>query len=325
MDVNWNDIRHDWESGLSFNELSEKYGIAVGTIKSRRSREKWSRKKKSGLQPSSKEVATPPHEVATSDDENSRKLHVVYKYDWDELERKFITGNTSNLRKFSEQHKVNYETLRKESSARKWKYKRAQYKNNLRTKAIEKTKEKASEKIAQVAVKNAETLVEIASERNETHLELSERLQLAMEEAVGELRKYAVKKTTKKKTEQKKTIKPPKKSKKKLDKKDKSDKKVIDMAEYQNDKEDEPIIETEVKIIDETYEEEIKETESIIDVSRVEKLARALEKLQLVDRTALGMDDPAMQPKEPTSAEKVRERPKTLKDLKRKELDQDRE
>ena len=44
MPIEWDKIREDFEKrNMSYRELGEKYGIKVGTIKSRRSREKWQR------------------------------------------------------------------------------------------------------------------------------------------------------------------------------------------------------------------------------------------------------------------------------------------
>ncbi|MEK5068093.1 phage terminase small subunit [Sporosarcina sp. FSL K6-1508] len=40
----WNEIRQEWEtSKITLKALAEKYGVKIGTLKSRRSREKWSR------------------------------------------------------------------------------------------------------------------------------------------------------------------------------------------------------------------------------------------------------------------------------------------
>lgn len=56
--ANWDEIRKEWESSkITFKALSEKYGIPIGTIKSRRSREKWSRDKK--VATNNKKDATP--------------------------------------------------------------------------------------------------------------------------------------------------------------------------------------------------------------------------------------------------------------------------
>lgn len=41
---NWEEIRREWEkSKITFKALAEKHGVKLGTLKSRRSREKWSR------------------------------------------------------------------------------------------------------------------------------------------------------------------------------------------------------------------------------------------------------------------------------------------
>lgn len=42
--INWDEIRQEWETTkITFSKLAEKYGVKVGTLKSRRSREGWSR------------------------------------------------------------------------------------------------------------------------------------------------------------------------------------------------------------------------------------------------------------------------------------------
>lgn len=41
---NWDEIRREWETTkITFSKLADKYGVKVGTLKSRRSREGWSR------------------------------------------------------------------------------------------------------------------------------------------------------------------------------------------------------------------------------------------------------------------------------------------
>lgn len=41
---NWDEIRKEWETTkITFNALAEKHNVPEGTLKSRRSREKWSR------------------------------------------------------------------------------------------------------------------------------------------------------------------------------------------------------------------------------------------------------------------------------------------
>jgi len=43
---NWNKIREEWETTkITFKALAEKHDVKEGTLKSRRSREKWTRNK----------------------------------------------------------------------------------------------------------------------------------------------------------------------------------------------------------------------------------------------------------------------------------------
>lgn len=53
---NWDEIRKEWETTkITFKKLAEKHGVKEGTLKSRRSRGKWSRVKDATK---SKKVAT---------------------------------------------------------------------------------------------------------------------------------------------------------------------------------------------------------------------------------------------------------------------------
>ena len=63
---NWDAIRQEWEtSNITLKDLAEKHGVKLGTLKSRKSREKWSRDatkkdatKTKGLQPKKERDAT---------------------------------------------------------------------------------------------------------------------------------------------------------------------------------------------------------------------------------------------------------------------------
>lgn len=64
MPIEWDKIREDFEKrNMSYRELGEKYGIKVGTIKSRRSREKWQRE---GVATGNSSVAKGGKKKATS-------------------------------------------------------------------------------------------------------------------------------------------------------------------------------------------------------------------------------------------------------------------
>lgn len=65
---NWNEIRKEWETTkITFKKLAEKHGVKEGTLKSRRSREKWSR------DATKKKDATKNKKVATAKDASNKK------------------------------------------------------------------------------------------------------------------------------------------------------------------------------------------------------------------------------------------------------------
>ena len=67
--ANWDEIRRDWEtSKITLKSLAEKYGVKLGTLKSRKSREGWSRDG-----PSKKDATQKGKKVATSKKDATRK------------------------------------------------------------------------------------------------------------------------------------------------------------------------------------------------------------------------------------------------------------
>lgn len=65
---NWEEIRQEWETTkITFRALAEKHGVKEGTLKSRRSREKWSR------DATEKKDATNSEKVATAKDASQKK------------------------------------------------------------------------------------------------------------------------------------------------------------------------------------------------------------------------------------------------------------
>jgi len=75
--ANWDEIKHEWETTkITLADLAEKHEIKLGTLKSRKSREKWSRD-------ATKKDATKTTKVATIK-EDAPKDEVVYFNDDDE-------------------------------------------------------------------------------------------------------------------------------------------------------------------------------------------------------------------------------------------------
>lgn len=75
--IDWVAIRKEWEtSKVTFKALAEKHGVKLGTLKSRRSREKWSREKdattKQKVATQNREVATPNENKASSNRQRKR-------------------------------------------------------------------------------------------------------------------------------------------------------------------------------------------------------------------------------------------------------------
>ena len=84
---NWEEIQHEWETTkITFKALAEKYDIKEGTLKSRRSREKWTRDptekdatKKKKKDASIKKVATIKEVFVESDDlTDKQRLFCIY-------------------------------------------------------------------------------------------------------------------------------------------------------------------------------------------------------------------------------------------------------
>lgn len=75
--ANWDEIKHEWETTkITLADLAEKYDVKLGTLKSRKSREKWSRG-------AAKKDATKMAKVATIK-EDAAKDEVIYFSDDDE-------------------------------------------------------------------------------------------------------------------------------------------------------------------------------------------------------------------------------------------------
>jgi phage terminase small subunit len=71
---NWNEIRNEYEnSKITLKALAEKYDIKIGTLKSRKSREGWSRDPTKKDATKSKKVATPKKKVATIKKEDEKE------------------------------------------------------------------------------------------------------------------------------------------------------------------------------------------------------------------------------------------------------------
>src|SRR5690625_5288261 len=65
--MNWDEIRKEWEtSKITLSALADKHNVKLGTLKSRKSREKWSRD-------ATKKDATKSKKVATNENKGAQK------------------------------------------------------------------------------------------------------------------------------------------------------------------------------------------------------------------------------------------------------------
>lgn len=93
--ANWDEIKREWETTkITLADLAEKHGIKLGTLKSRKSREKWSR------DATAKKDATKIAKVATIKEDAPKEKEVVESEDVTALELEGDDGLTDKQRLF---------------------------------------------------------------------------------------------------------------------------------------------------------------------------------------------------------------------------------
>src|SRR5690606_15431596 len=79
---NWDLIKKEWETtDITLKDLAEKHGVKLGTLKSRKSREKWSRDATKKDATKNKKVATTKQKVATKKKNKKVKEEPVIEND----------------------------------------------------------------------------------------------------------------------------------------------------------------------------------------------------------------------------------------------------
>lgn len=133
--ANWEEIKNEWETTkITLADLAEKHGVKLGTLKSRKSREKWSR---DATRKDATKNATIKKEVATNNADIS----------WVEIENVYVTDirkKPCTLKDLAESYNIPLQTVKEQSSVNNWVEKR----NRHRTNTIQKTTEKISERIS---------------------------------------------------------------------------------------------------------------------------------------------------------------------------------
>lgn len=158
--TNWDAIRKEWETTeITLAALAEKHNVKLGTLKSRKSRERWSR---DATEKDATKNATTNKKVATTGNEIS----------WIDIENEYVTDirkKPCTLKDLAEKYQIPVGTIEKYSMDNRWSEKRRSYKENIKQKTVKKISEQASDGLADVTLR---------------HLSISNKLLNILEEAV---------------------------------------------------------------------------------------------------------------------------------------------
>lgn len=291
--------------------LSQKHDIPVGTIRGWKSKDRWDSELE---QNDSKKKPTP--ERSTDQAERSKAKRNVtenvrenQKHNWNKLKAKYLTGDYETVRDFMRKNgiKENGNTFQQTKGWSEEKREVEKRKSNaLVEKTIEKTINKASDVISDVAVNIAQDLCDQIERRKLITLNLTDKILKKAGIAIDKTDIQLLKKKTVTKSHLKTKV-----SKDKIQKFVEEQDALPKGVKVTQD--------GDMTVINTTMSEDIEERESVVDDRKLLNLAKTVDIAHKIDRIVLDMDNPAMQPTI-TSAEKARERPRTLKDLKRKEI-----
>jgi len=77
--MNWDNVREEWEtSKITLKDLAAKHNIKLGTLKSRKSREKWSRGATQKDATNYKKVATPKMIIESDELNDKQQMFCLY-------------------------------------------------------------------------------------------------------------------------------------------------------------------------------------------------------------------------------------------------------
>jgi phage terminase small subunit len=80
--ANWEEIRREWETTkITLKSLADKHGVKIGTLKSRKSREGWSRDPTTKDATKSEKVATPVKKDATTKSKVKKEIEALVESD----------------------------------------------------------------------------------------------------------------------------------------------------------------------------------------------------------------------------------------------------
>jgi len=166
--LDWAAIRQEYETtAATLRELAERHRVPLGTVKSRASREKWT---KSHATKVASATATEVAERVASGRKDARRGGA----NWEEIELAYITAPVASFRRIAKEKGVPETTLTRRAIEGRWAEKRQQY-------------------WREVVAEARELLKDQAVLANARHFEAAERARAKLEQAIAELETYIVK------------------------------------------------------------------------------------------------------------------------------------
>lgn len=168
MALNWDAIRKEYETtGATLRELAERYGVSLGTVKSRCSREKWAK------QPATKVASATAIEVAERVASGGRS-EGSDGVNWEIVKLEYVTADVASYRRLAEKFRVPLKTIAFHGTNEGWPELRRRYWDEVVSEARALLKDRAV----------------LANAR---HFEAAERARAKLEQAIAELETYIVK------------------------------------------------------------------------------------------------------------------------------------
>jgi transcriptional regulator with XRE-family HTH domain len=168
--VNWEEIKREWETTkITLKALAEKHGVKIGTLKSRKSREGWSR------DGPGKKDATKQKKVATS---VKKDATISNHISWVEIENEYVTDirkKPCTLKELAKKYNISISRIEKYAAENEWAEKRRKYAASVQKKTAEKTAEIISDELSIVTARHlrvSDKLIDIIEKALEDENEL---------------------------------------------------------------------------------------------------------------------------------------------------------
>ena len=127
----------DYMDGMKYKDIAKKYDVTLNTVKSWKTRYKWSRDNKRGVHTKDKKVRTQNQEDIS----------------WVQIEKEYVTDirkSPYTLEELAEKYNVSVQTMKNQSMNNEWSRKRTEYKQKVNQKAIERASDKDANRISKL-------------------------------------------------------------------------------------------------------------------------------------------------------------------------------